>query len=338
MAELVSILEDEEIKYAGTNNTKVLKKLKFLIENSEKYNCYSFAGHASHPKWLSFEKEEQYTFFFDNAIYSLNETRKLHKPNFCKLIDGTLYLPTEMEKINVKNSIIANINNKIESGDIIGAINNVVVLDNKDPILAIKEIDELSFLFVVDVNFKMSNIHESDQDNFNWARVHFKKREAGLISCCSHLKDVGAGQYFIVKPKEVYLPNNGVIFKIRRIQGFESNGLIFASKQSDKLYIGPNKPDNYKKFKGNHYFSNRPMLEKRISEKLRNILQEIRQNSRPYEYPENKAEFLKLMSDFYDLRCKYKKEFFNKFGYLYEDFEKQIVEKIQEIDGEIEVI
>ena len=338
MSELVSIFEDEEIKYAGTNNTKVLKKLKYLIENSEKYNCYSFAGHASHPKWLSFEKEGQYTFFFDNAIYSLNEIRKLHKPNFCKLIDGTLYLPTEMEKPNVKNSIITNINNKIESGDIVGTINNIVILNNKNPILAIKEVDELPFLFVVTMNLRESNVDERNQDDFIWAKEHFIKREAGLMSYSTRFNKVGASGAIIVKRKETYLPNNAVIFNIKRIQGFASNELIFVSKKADKIYIGANKPEHIKKFKGKYYFSNRPMLEKKIAEKLCNLLHQVRRNSRPYEYPENKAEFLKLMSDFYDLRCEYKKEFFNKFGYLYEEFEKQIVEKIQEIDGEIEVI
>lgn len=338
MRELVSIFEDEEIKYASTNNTKVLKQLKFLIENSERYKCYSFTGHASHPKWLSFEKDGQYTFFFDNAIYSLNETRKLHKPSFCKLIDRKLYLPIEMEKPNVKNSIIKNINNKIGSGDIIGGIDDVVILDSSDQILAIKEVDELPFLFVVTMNLKESNIDERNQEDFIWAKEHFKKREAGLMSHSARFNAVGASKAIIIKSKETYLPNNAVIFNIKRIQGFESNGLIFVSKKSDKIYIAPNKSERSNKFKGKYYFPNKAILEKQISQKLRNLLHQVKRNSRPYEYPENKAEFLKLMSDFYDLRSEYKKEFFDKFGYLYEEFEKQIAEKIQEIEDDIEVI
>ena len=96
MDKLVFITEDEGIKFAGTHNTRVLKQLKYLIENSEIYYSYSLTSRQSTPKWLSFEKEGQYTFFFDNAIYSLSKTRKLNQPSFCKLIDRTLYLPFDM--------------------------------------------------------------------------------------------------------------------------------------------------------------------------------------------------------------------------------------------------
>lgn len=339
MSELVSIFEDKEIKFASTNNTRVLKQLKFLIENSEKYKCYSFTSCESRPKWLAFEKEGQYTFFFDNAIYSLNQTRKLQRPSFCKLIDETLYLPFEMSKSAVKQSIKDNINKKIKSGEIVATINDIAILENNDPILAIKEVDELPYLLIASMHFEEANVNELDRDNFIWSKQHFKKREAEINGYKKNFLDsIGVSKFVSVHPNETYLPKNSVSFNVRRVQGFISNDIIFASKKSDKIYIGANKSEHYRKFNGKYYFTNKVMLEKQISEKLRSLLHQVRRNSRPYEYPENKAEFLKLMSDFYDLRSEYKKEFFDKFGHLYQQFEDQIINKIQEIDDEIEVI
>ena len=338
MDNLVSITEEEGIKFAGTHNTRVLKQLKYLIDNSEKYNCHSFTGHPSRPKWLSFVKEWQYTFFFDNAIYSLSQTRKLHQPSFCKLINGTLYLPFEMSKTDVKQGIIDNINEKINSGEIVSTINDVVILENRDPILAVKEVDELPYLLTAKIHFKESNINEINEDDYVWARQHFKKREAGLDNYFKQFDSIGAGRFVNIKPKEAYLPNNAVYFNITRVQGFCSNGLIFASKKSDKIYIGNNKLERAQKFKGNYYFANKLELEKQISEKLRHLLYKVRRNSAPYEYPETKAEFLKLMSRVYDLRCEYKKEFYDKFGHLFQNFEEQLLNKIREIEDDIEVI
>lgn len=338
MDKLVSITEDEGIKFAGTHNTRVLKQLKYLIENSERYDCHSFTSHASRPKWLSFEKEGRYTFFFDNAIYSLSKTRKLHQPSFCKLIDGTLYLPFEMSKADVKQGIIDNINEKINSGKIVANINDVIILENSDPILIVKEVDELPYLLTATIHFKKSNINEINEDDYVWARQHFKKREVGLENYCKQFDSIGAERFVNIKPKEAYLPNNAVYFKIKRVQGFYSNGIVFVSKKSDKIYIGNNKPERLRKFRGNYYFANKPELEKQISEKLRHILYKVRRNSAPHEYPETKAEFLKLMSEVYDLRCEYKKEFYDKFGYLFQNFEDQLLDKIREIDDKIEVI
>jgi hypothetical protein len=338
MDKLVSITEDEGIKFAGTHNTRVLKQLKYLIDNSEKYNCYSFTGHPSRPKWLSFVKEGQYTFFFDNAIYSLSQTRKLHQPSFCKLINRTLYLPFEMSKTDVKQGIIDNINEKINSGEIVSTINDVVILEYRDPILAVKEVDELPYLLTATIHFKECNINEVNEEDYVWAKQHFKKREAGLNNYCKQFDSIGAGRFVNIRSKEAYLPNNAVYFKIKRVQGFYSNGLIFVSKKSDKIYIGSNQPERSRKFKGNYYFTNKPELEKQISEKLRSLLYKVRSNSAPYEYPETKAEFLKLMSKAYDLRCDYKKEFYDKFGYLFQNFEEQLLEQIREIEDDIEVI
>ena len=338
MDKLVFITEDEEIKFAGTHNTRVLKQLKYLIENSEIYSSYSFTSRQSTPKWLCFEKEGQYTFFFDNGIYAQNQTRKLHKPNFCKLIDGTLYLPFEMSKADVKQSIVDHINEKVKSGDILSTINDVVILKNNDPILSIKEVDELPYLLTATIHFKESNINEINEDDYVWAKQHFKKREAGLDNYFKQFDSIGAERFINLKPKEAYLPNNAVYFNIKRVQGFCSNGLIFASKKSDKIYIGNNRIERAQKFKGNYYFANKSDLEKQISEKLRHLLYKVRRNSAPYEYPETKAEFLKLMSRVYDLRCEYKKEFYDKFGYLFQNFEDQLLDKIREIDDEIEVI
>ena len=338
MDNLVSITEEEGIKFAGTHNTRVLKQLKYLIDNSEKYNCYSFTGHPSRPKWLSFVKEWQYTFFFDNAIYSLSQTRKLHQPSFCKLINGTLYLPFEMSKTDVKQGIIDNINEKINSGEIVSTINDVVILENNEPILSIKEVDELPYLLTATIHFKESNINEINEEDYVWAKQHFKKREAGLDNYCKQFDSIGAGRFVNLKPKEAYLPNNAVYFNIKRVQGFCSNGLIFASKKSDKIYIGNNKLERAQKFKGNYYFANKLELEKQISEKLRHLLYKVRRNSAPYEYPETKAEFLKLMSRVYDLRCEYKKEFYDKFGHLFQNFEEQLLEQIRKIEDDVEVI
>ena len=44
------------------------------------------------------------------------------------------------------------------------------------------------------------------------------------------------------------------------------------------------------------------------------------------------------MSKAYDLRCEYKKEFYDKFGYLLQNFEEQLLNKIREIEDDIEVI
>jgi len=338
MDKLVSITEDEGIKFAGTHNTRVLKQLKYLIENSERYYSYSLTSRQSTPKWLSFEKEGQYTFFFDNAIYSLSKTRKLHQPSFCKLIDGTLYLPFDMSKPDIKQSIIDNINEKVKSGEIIATINDVVILENNEPILSIKEVDELPYLLTATIHFKESNINEINEEDYVWAKQHFKKREAGLNNYCKQFDSIGAGRFVNIRPKEAYLPNNAVYFKIKRVQGFYSNGLIFVSKKSDKIYIGSNQPERSRKFKGNYYFINKPELEKQISEKLRSLLYKVRSNSAPYAYPETKTEFLKLMSKAYDLRCEYKKEFYDKFGYLFQNFEEQLLNKIREIEDDIEVI
>ena len=338
MDKLVSITEDEGIKFAGTHNTRVLKQLKYLIENSERYYSYSLTSRQSTPKWLSFEKEGQYTFFFDNAIYSLSKTRKLHQPSFCKLIDGTLYLPFDMSKPDIKQSIIDNINEKVKSGEIVAIINDVVILENNDPILSIEEVDELPYLLTAKIHFKESNINEINEDDYVWARQHFKKREAGLDNYSKQFDSIGAGRFVNIKPKEAYLPNNAVYFNITRVQGFCSNGLIFASKKSDKIYIVINKLERAQKFKGNYYFANKLELEKQISEKLRHLLYKVRRNSAPYEYPETKAEFLKLMSRVYDLRCEYKKEFYDKFGHLFQNFEEQLLEQIRKIEDDVEVI
>ena len=338
MDKLVSITEDEEIKFAGTHNTRVLKQLKYLIENSEKYDGYSFSQKQSTPKWLCFEKEGQYTFFFDNGIYAQNQTRKLHKPSFCKLIDGTLYLPFEMSKTDVKQSIVDRINEKVKSGDIISTINDVVILKNNDPILSIKEVDELPYLLTAKIHFKQSNINEINLEDYIWARDHLKKREVKLDNYCNYFNSIGIDKFISLKSKEAYLPNNAVYFNIKRVQGFCSNGLIFASKKSDKIYIGNNRIERAQKFKGKYYFANKSDLEKQISEKLRHLLYKVRRNSAPYEYPETKAEFLKLMSRVYDLRCEYKKEFYDKFGHLFQNFEEQLLNKIREIEDDIEVI
>lgn len=338
MDKLVFITEDEEIKFAGTHNTRVLKQLKYLIENSEIYSGYSFTSRQSTPKWLAFKKEDQYTFFFDNAIYSLSKTRKLHQPSFCKLIDGTLYLPFEMSKADVKQSIVDHINEKVKSGDIISTINDVVILKNNDPILSIKEVDELPYLLTAKIHFKQSNINEINLEDYIWARDHLKKREVKLDNYCNYFNSIGIDKFISLKSKEAYLPNNAVYFNIKRVQGFCSNGLIFASKKSDKIYIGNNKLERAQKFKGNYYFVNKSELEKQISEKLRSLLYKFRRNTTPYEYPEERAEFLKLMAKVYDLRCEYKKEFYDKFGYLFQNFEDQLLDKIREIDDKIEVI
>ena len=338
MDNLVSITEEEGIKFAGTHNTRVLKQLKYLIENSEIYYSYSLTSRQSTPRLLSFKKEGQYTFFFDNAIYSLSKTRKLNQPSFCKLIDGTLYLPFDMSKPDIKQSIIDNINEKVKSGDIISTINDVVILENNDPILSIEEVDELPYLLTATIHFKECNINEVNEEDYVWAKRHFKKREAGLNNYCKQFDSIGAGRFVNIRPKEAYLPNNAVYFKIKRVQGFYSNGLIFVSKKSDKIYIGSNQPERSRKFKGNYYFTNKPELEKQISEKLRSLLYKVRSNSTPYAYPETKTEFLKLMSKVYDLRCEYKKEFYDKFGYLFQNFEEQLLNKIREIEDDIGVI